>query len=148
MLTKEQENTLASARQIYGSRNQLAVAAEECNELAIAVLKFMRYADEKEGIEATKKSVLEERADVEIILNHIDAIYGLSPEMVRGAMFCKIARLQRWLDKTNSMEYTMVDREVDDSHLNKSCEGCFYYDPNTGEIVETGACVTCKNRRD
>lgn len=146
MLTKEQENTLASARQIYGSRNQLAVAAEECNELAIAVLKFMRYADEKEGIEATKEKVLEERADVEIVLNHIDAIYGLSPEAIRGAMLGKIARLQRWLDKTNDMEYTMVDREVA-PHLNKDCEGCFYYDTNTGEIVETGACVTCKNRR-
>lgn len=146
MLTKEQKDTLALARQTYGTRNQLAVAAEECNELAIAVLKFMRYADEKEGIEATKEKVLEERADVEIILNHIDALYGFSPEAIQNAMFGKVSRLKRWLDKTDNMEYTMVDREVA-PHLNKDCEGCFYYDPYTGEIAETGACVTCKNRR-
>lgn len=112
VLTQKQKQVLAEARSTYGYRNQLAVAAEECNELAIAVLKFMRYDNTLDGIDETRENVLEERADVEVILNHIDAIYGIAPEELQNAVNGKIDRLQRWLKKSNDLAVSMSDREV------------------------------------
>lgn len=139
ILNKEQERILEEARKTYGSRNQLAVAAEECNELAIAVLKFMRYDDEHRGVENTRVKVLEERADVEIVLNHIDSIYGFKESDIASVVSGKIERLKRWLEKTDSMEYTMIDRTVS-AVPKKDCSDCFYF-----EHYEEGfeACKNC-----
>lgn len=123
-LTEEQEKTLKRARETYGARNQLAVSAEECNELAIAVLKFMRYEDTESGIKATRENVLEERADVEVILNHIDSIYRFTETEILNEMKKKIARVKRWVDTTDSMEYTTIERKLDEQ---KDCADCFYF---------------------
>ena len=130
ILTKEQKQVLSRARATYGYRNQLAVAAEECNELAIAVLKFMRYSDLAEGVVRTRQNVLEERADVEVILNHIDEIYGLTKEELEKEVVGKIDRVNRWLSKSDKLSVSMVDRAVNPI----SCEKCFYYNHfNEGE---------------
>lgn len=139
MLSKEQEKILEKARKTYGARNQLAVAAEECNELAIAVLKFMRYDDKHIGVRKTKENVLEERADVEIILNHIDAIYGFTEEQIKSAIWGKISRLKNWLEKTEDLSYSMEERDIPE----KKCEGCFYYD-HPEEAFDLGVCQECK----
>ncbi len=166
MLTTEQKKTLKVARQTYGPKNQLTVSAEECIELAVALLKFIRYSDYTKGIEATRESVLEERADVEIILDHIDNLYGFNLEEIQRVVQGKIERLERWLDTTDDMEYTTIDRTVGktkDTGGRKTisvsnefdrdkgfdcCEGCFYYDPSEKIRYITGACIRCKNRRD
>lgn len=135
ILTKEQKQVLSRARATYGYRNQLAVAAEECNELAIAVLKFMRYSDLAEGVVRTRQNVLEERADVEVILNHIDEIYGLTKEELEKEVVGKIDRVNRWLSKSDKLSVSMVDRAVNPI----SCEKCFYYD-HFNEAIEK-----CKN---
>lgn len=137
ILTKEQKQVLARARATYGYRNQLAVAAEECNELAIAVLKFMRYEDVVEGFNNTRQKVLEERADVEVILNHIDEIYGITKKELEKEVSGKIDRVNRWLSKSNDLSVSMVDRAVNPI----SCEKCFYYD-HFDEAVEE--CKKCK----
>lgn len=134
--TEKQKNVLRRARDTYGARNQLAVSAEECNELAIAVLKFMRYEDTEKGIEATRVNVLEERADVEIILNHIDAIYGLTKKEILNEAQKKIARVERWLDTTDKIEYTMVERSLIEE---TDCTDCFYF----SHFDE--ACEKCKD---
>lgn len=140
-LLDSQKAILKAARETYGARNQLAVAAEECNELAIAVLKFMRYHDEKKGIEETYKNVLEERADVEIVLNHIDSLYGFTEDQIVQAMEGKIKRLKRWLNKTDDFAYTMVDREVGNTD---SCDSsCFYYN-HPEEAFEKEVCKNCE----
>lgn len=138
ILSKGQKKVLAKTRETYGYRNQLAVAAEECNELAIAVLKFMRYGNELEGIDCTRKNVLEERADVEIVLNHIDEIYKITKEELQDVIYGKIGRVQRWLDKSNTLDISMIDREVKNP---ASCEECFYYN-HFEESIE--ACKKCK----
>lgn len=138
ILSKNQKEVLAKARETYGHRNQLAVAAEECNELAIAVLKFMRYGNEFEGINCTRKNVLEERADVEIVLNHIDEIYKITKGELQHIIRGKIGRVQRWLDKSSELDISMTDREIKSPI---SCEECFYYD-HFEESVE--ACKKCK----
>lgn len=137
ILTKEQKQVLARARATYGYRNQLAVAAEECNELAIAVLKFMRYEDAVEGFNNTRQKVLEERADVEVVLNHIDKIYGITKKELEKEVSGKIDRVNRWLSKSNDLSVSMVDRVVNPAR----CDDCFYYD-HFEESIE--ACKKCK----
>lgn len=137
ILTKEQKQVLSRARATYGYRNQLAVAAEECNELAIAVLKFMRYNDLAEGVVRTRKNVLEERADVEVVLNHIDEIYGITKAELEKEVSGKINRVNRWLEKSDKLSVSMVDRAVNPAR----CDDCFYYD-HFEESIE--ACKKCK----
>lgn len=110
--TNKQKDTLDKAREVYGIKSQLAVTAEECNELSIAVLKFMRYADVESGLEHTREDVLEERVDVEIMLSHIDEIYKITSEEVEKMARDKINRLKRWLSHSADMEYTTIDRDV------------------------------------
>lgn len=125
-MTKDERNTiLQSARDTYGIRNQLAVAAEECNELAIALLKFVRYEDENDGIEKTREKVLEERADVDIVLNHIDSIYEFDPNEIADVAEGKLQRLKNWLNTSTKLEQSTIDREVPISK--KDCSRCFWY---------------------
>lgn len=143
IITKEQNEILQKARDTYGSRNQLAVAAEELNELAIALLKFMRYSDEIKGIDETFDKVLEERADVEVILNHIDNIYGFTEKQIQAEVWGKVERLRNWLNKTSDMEYTMEERKVPRC-ATKDCRECYYFD-HPEEAFESGICKSCKS---
>lgn len=143
IITKEQNEVLQKARDTYGIRNQLAVAAEELNELAIALLKFMRYSDETKGVDETYDKVLEERADVEVILNHIDNIYGFTETQIQAEVWGKVERLKNWLDKTSDIEYTMEEREVPRCDT-KDCSKCYYFD-HPEEAFESGICKSCKS---
>lgn len=140
ILSKGQQKILKKARKVYGSRNQLAVAAEECNELAISVLKFMRYDDESVGINKTRENVLGERADVEIILNHIDNIYDFTEEEIKAVVWGKIGRLKNWLEKTEDMAYTMEERNIPEKN---DCRDCLYFN-HPEEAFESEICQTCK----
>lgn len=142
-LSDKQEKVLAKARNTYGAKNQLIVSAEECNELALALLKFIRYESESKGLAETYERVLEERADVEIILNHIDHIYNFSESEILTAMRGKIERLERWVQETDSIEYTTIDRHVD-TDTQVSCEGCFYLS-HFDDAVEK--CIECADRK-
>lgn len=141
LLSEKQKIITDRARKTYGTRNQLAVAAEECNELAIAVLKFMRYSDEERGLEKTRESVLEERADIEIILDHIDAIYKFDPDEIKEVISRKAERLEKWLNKTSDIEYTTVYRELSPKD---TCVNC-YYNKHFEEAIRTKTCYTCEN---
>lgn len=144
-LSEDQEKVLYSARKTYGSKNQLAVVAEECNELAIAVLKFMRYSDEERGIDKTYENVLEERADIEIVLHHLDAIYGFIDSEVEAMIEKKIKRLQHWLKVTSDMEYTTVYRSYESGET--TCEDC-YLNNHYEEGIEEGQCLNCNKERN
>lgn len=119
------------------------MAAEELNELAIALLKFMRYSDETEGIDETFDKVLEERADVEIVLNHIDNIYGFTEKQIQAEVWGKVERLKNWLNKTSDMEYTMKERKVPKCAA-KDCRECYYLN-HPEEAFESGICKSCKS---
>lgn len=144
-LSEDQEKVLYSARKTYGPKNQLAVVAEECNELAIAVLKFLRYSDEERGIDKTYANVLEERADLEIVLRHLDAIYGFVDSEIKSVVDKKVKRLQHWLDVTSDTEYTTVFRSYETKE--KNCDGCFLNN-HYEEGIEEGQCLKCKKERN
>ena len=61
-------NVTKEAIKKYGARSQLLMLVEECNELAVAVLHFLRGRG--------SSSVNEEIADVEIMLEQVKMILG------------------------------------------------------------------------
>lgn len=140
MLNKTQVQILEKARFIYGTKKQLAVAAEECCELSQALLKLFRYDNVGEGIVNTREKVLEERADVAIMLNHIDALYDFSTSEIDRVASQKILRLKSWLEHSNKSEYTVEYREIPIKERN--CEGCFYYD-HFDDPDRENACKHC-----
>jgi hypothetical protein len=128
---------LARAQETYGYANQVAVAAEECNELAIACLKYVRYPDHQSACAAIRNKIVEETADVVIILNHLYMIFNISPEEQQRIMNAKLARVERWLDTSSEFVQSTIDREV---KTKQTCGEC------AGTLFEVD-CNACKTRR-
>lgn len=103
---------LELARVTYGFQNQISVAAEECGELSVALMKYSRYKNHERAVAQTHDSVLDEVVDVLIVLDHITSVYGFTDHEIKDRIKVKIARLSRWMDTNDSMEQTTVDREV------------------------------------
>jgi len=104
---------LQKARDTYGNKNQIMVAIEELNELACILCKYPRYEEHDKAIEELKEKVVDEVADVLIVLNHIVNIFELSyTDDIDPRIEKKTERLSRWLEKSESMEQTTIDREV------------------------------------
>lgn len=103
---------LEDARKKYGNRNQIMVAMEELCELSCALAKFPRYDDEEKAIEETREKVLDEVADVYIVLEHVKSIFQLRPEEILSRELKKLNRLERWLKEGDTMQQTIDDREV------------------------------------
>lgn len=110
--TKESMDLLKKARDTYGDKNQIIVSIEECNELSAILAKFARYHDENKAIAELRSNVLDEVADVTIVLEHVKAIFDLTDGNVASRMEQKLERLSRWLQASDDMEQTTVDREI------------------------------------
>ena len=108
----EMNKLLTKTRDTYGNKNQILVAMEELCELSAALAKFPRYEDEQDAINKTRGSVLDEVADVFIVLNHVTQIFGLTNEDIESRMDKKLERLSRWLDTAESFEQTTKDRTI------------------------------------
>lgn len=137
MLTEKSKRVLAEARSAYGSKNQISVAIEELNELACVLCKFIRYAHEEDAVDALYDKVLDEMADVLVVTDHIKAIFAMSDNVVETRAEAKVARVRNWLEKSNSMEQTTVDREVPDSTEKAFCDS----------LVQSN-CKNCANNGD
>ena len=103
---------LEKARQTYGNKNQILVCIEELNELACVLAKYPRYDSEETATLELRDAVLDEVADVNIILNHVEAIFDFSEEEIEYRIQQKRERLKRWLDASDSMQRTIDDREI------------------------------------
>lgn len=118
------KKALDTARETYGNKNQILVCMEELNELACVLAKYPRYSDENEATKELQDKVLDEFADVLIILSHVQSIFELSDEMVNARVEAKIERLRRWLLHSKSMQETIDDREVATASVKGLCMGC------------------------
>ena len=123
----EVNSVLQHARETYGSKNQILVCIEELNELACVLAKYPRYEEEQKARIDLHDSVLDEVADVMIILDHIQSIFELSDKEIYSRVLAKVGRLERWLKESNSMQQTIEDRAV-----SPSCESCCH---DTSKIV-------------
>ena len=112
MTVEEQIKVLETARNVYGNKNQILVCIEELNELACVLAKFPRYEDEDEAREKLTEKVIDEVADVMIILDHVQKIFDIPDGAISDRIMKKIERLERWLKNSTSMQRTLEDRVV------------------------------------
>lgn len=127
ILTCKQKEVLKKARKVYGPNHQILVSMEELCELATICSKYPRYEDKKQARKELQQGVLDELADVTIIMDHIKAIFGVSNNDLKKRVTKKVDRLERWLNHSDSPNYTLMDRGVDNDTTyscdNGSC--CF-----------------------
>lgn len=112
MTKHEMLKTLHKAQETYGYANQITVVAEECMELALVLQKYPRFPDHSTASENLRAKVVEEVADVIICLNHLFTMFGISDSELEDQMDSKLQRLKRWLEASNSMYQTVIDREL------------------------------------
>jgi NTP pyrophosphatase (non-canonical NTP hydrolase) len=103
---------LQKARETYGAHKQIGVAAEECTELAKELIKSFRYDNFEEAVIKTKENVVDEVADVYIVLDHILNLYNITLRDLIPQVDKKIKRLSYWLENSNSIEFTATHRQV------------------------------------
>lgn len=132
----EVSSVLQHARETYGSKNQILVCIEELNELACVLAKYPRYEEEQKARIDLHNSVLDEVADVMIILDHIQNIFELSDKEIHSRVLAKVGRLERWLKESNSMQQTIEDRAIEGEQ--HSCLNC-----DNWENPETNICGIC-----
>lgn len=104
--------TLIKARKNYGAKNQIAVVIEELGELICVLAKFYRYKNKSTAIRELYDRVVDEYADVTIVLEHVRAIFKILDKQSYSRINAKLERVERWLDTDKSFEHTTVDREV------------------------------------
>ena len=115
---------LRRARKTYGNKNQILVCIEELNELACVLAKYPRYENEQEATLKLHDKILDEFADVCIILEHVRNIVGLEDEEIKQRIDAKVDRLNRWLNHSDSMQETVVDRKVEEIETPEPCKTC------------------------
>lgn len=125
MKDNELHRLLETAQATYGYANQIVVAIEELCELGAVLSKYPRYDFHDDAKKALKEKVLEETADVIIMLRHVQMIFGLQPDEVEQMMDKKLNRLKRWLENEDkSFHHTTEDRAVE-----QLCsEECYYWE--------------------
>ena len=82
-LTPEQKETALyeAAVEKFGEDAQMLIAVEELGELSKALLKWLRYKNFDQGRrEELLKAIAEERADVAIMLNQLEVMFGENSE--------------------------------------------------------------------
>lgn len=145
LLNEQIKATLKKARETYGNKNQIMVCMEELCELACVLAKYPRYSDESKATEELHDKVLDELADVMIILDHVQHVMGFSDEEVSNRIKSKVDRVKRWLEHSSSMQETIDDRKVDvtdKSEQNMICTRCAYYG-NVDDYIYQNACCPC-----
>lgn len=104
--------TLQKAQDTYGYKNQMSVVAEECCELAKECNKYVRYPDHDTASHHIRDKILEETADMVICLHHLYMMFDITEEEQNSVINKKLDRLERWLNSSDDMYETVLDREV------------------------------------
>lgn len=118
---------LQTAQETYGYANQVVVAIEELCELGAVLSKYPRYDFHDDALEALRDKVVEETADVIIMLRHVQMIFGIQPDELEAMIDKKLNRLQRWLESEDkSFHHTTEDRAVEGTL--PDCTGCYYWE--------------------
>lgn len=112
LFTEKDLQVLQRARETYGAHKQIGVAAEECTELAKELIKAFRYDSFDDAVKNTKESVVDEVADVFIVLDHVIKLFNITPEDLQPHITKKLQRLEYWLDNSSSIEFTTRCRTI------------------------------------
>ena len=89
------ESIMQQAIETYGVQAQCDVAVEEMAELTKAIMKIRRVADDYEKTQPALDNLLEEIADVDIMVDQLKIMWG--PKQVEEYRRKKLERLERRL---------------------------------------------------
>lgn len=112
-MTQEQLRNLSTIIGVYGYEPQVDMAVEECSELIKALMKFRRNgkqcncSDDVERIKECREAVIDEIADVSIMVAQLQIIFGCMGEVEECIDFKINRQLQRIKEKeacTNACE--------------------------------------------
>lgn len=112
LFTEKDLQILQRARETYGAHKQIGVAAEECTELAKELIKAFRYDSFDDVVRNTKENVVDEVADVLIVLDHVLELFKITTKDLQPHIAKKLQRLEYWLNNSNSIEFTTICRAV------------------------------------
>ena len=96
----ERMKILSSAINTFGPLAQQDMMIEEMSELTKAICKYRRAGSNKER-DAAACSVLEEIADVQIMLDQMKIMYGSTTEQEDAKLVRLCGRLERRKDEIN-----------------------------------------------
>ena len=94
------ERIMRQAIETYGVQSQCDVAIEEMAELTKAIVKIRRVADDYKKTQAALENLLEEIADVDIMIDQMKIMWG--PKQVEEYRKKKLERLERRLNDDRS----------------------------------------------
>lgn len=89
------EQVFKQSIEIYGKEAQSRQAMEECAELIQAINKCLRYQNKEE----CKNNLIEEIADVEIMLYQLKVMFNIDDDQVFAFKVQKAKREQERLEK-------------------------------------------------
>ena len=90
-----QVNSMRKALAVWGEAAQVGMAVEECAELIVALQKYINRTPEPDTI----NNVLDEMADVEMMLAQMRLTLGISDEMLSKRVNQKFSKLDAYLKK-------------------------------------------------
>lgn len=98
----------------FGKRHQLSVAQEELAELIQAISKYNRSLDNQFDKEKAKQMIIEEMADVTIMMAQLIDIAGIKQSQIDEVIKFKILRMEERLNKLQeedkNKELSLQDR--------------------------------------
>lgn len=95
-MVPDDERIMRQAIETYGVQAQCDVAVEEMAELTKAIVKIRRVADDYGKTQAALDNLLEEIADVDIMIDQMKIMWG--PKQVEECRKKKLERLDRRLE--------------------------------------------------
>ncbi|MCL2360989.1 MAG: hypothetical protein FWC73_04135 [Defluviitaleaceae bacterium] len=91
--TKNEIEIMQTCLDQWGIPAQVGQAVEECAELIVALQKFVNRTSKPDTVER----VLDEIADVEMMLAQMRLVLGIDDDALRKRIECKFDRLQKYL---------------------------------------------------
>lgn len=93
----------------FGKRHQLSVAQEELAELIQAISKYNRSLDNQFDKEKAKQMIIEEMADVSIMMAQLIDIAGIKQSQIDEVIKFKILRME---ERLNELQEEDKNREL------------------------------------
>ena len=94
----EEKKVFLQAISEYGIQDQTQIACEECSELIKALSKYHRVTKyqsyDKRKVLRCRNNIIEEMADVGIMLDQLKLMYGITEKAVSDMRSTKVDRLR------------------------------------------------------
>lgn len=111
--TIHQRKIMKKALEKNGKIKQSVIAMEECSELIKAISKLIRYSDDEDSVCMYKDDLIEEMADVYIILDELKMMYDILEFDIEEMIKRKIDREEgRICDGCDCLPSCLKDKEV------------------------------------